>query len=183
MQSSYSDNKYGMLFAALAEVQKPKIVVECGVLDGYSLNSLWMGCNSNCRLFGIDLFEDYEFKHCGFEEIKKKFGSYPGVSIIKKDAILAAVDFQDETVDILHIDISNDGDKLADMFKVWTPKITKGGLVIFEGGSKERDEIEWMKKYNKCPIKYLKGDLYSLGFEYVTLLPYPSITICRKSVK
>jgi hypothetical protein len=142
-----------------------------------------MGCNSNCRLFGIDLFEDYEFKHCGFEEIKKKFDSYPGVTIIQKNALEASVDFGDETVDILHIDISNDGEKLSEMFRVWTPKVSRGGVVIFEGGSIERDEVEWMKKFNKMPIKHFKSELYDLGFEYVTLLPYPSLTVCRKSIK
>jgi hypothetical protein len=29
--------------------------------------------------------------------------------------------------------------------------------MIFEGGSVERDNIEWMKKYNKVPINSIKN--------------------------
>jgi predicted O-methyltransferase YrrM len=187
MRSSYKQNEYGKLFEALAAIHKPKIIVECGVLDGYSLISLARGCPT-ANVYGIDLFEDYEFNHGDQETILTEFwdeGLAPGLDLIKKDAIEAADIFDDESVGILHIDISNDGENLKAMFKAWWNKVEKNGLIIFEGGSEERDEVEWMVKYDKIPIAKAKEslafDVYENGIlEYVTLTPFPSLTIVRK---
>jgi len=36
-------------------------------------------------------------------------------------------------------------------------RIKKGAIVLFEGGSKERDQVEWISKYNKRPIGEAKA--------------------------
>ena len=55
-------------------------------------------------------------------------------------------------------------------------KLNKNGLMILEGGSEERDEVEWMKKYNKRNIKpYLE----SLNLEWKTIGNFPSITLIK----
>jgi predicted O-methyltransferase YrrM len=181
--SSYKENNYGKLFTALVEIHQPELVVECGVLSGYSLSAMMdADLRKPCRFIGVDLFEGYPYKHCKYEEMKKFF-HFTEVELRKKEAVQAAEDFEDESVDILHIDLSNNGNILDDMFDAWTQKIKKGGLVIFEGGSPERDKVEWMEKYGRSPIRHCKGFLSYRGFEYVTLLPYPSLTICRRGLK
>ena len=182
MKSSYRDKNYGLLFMALVDIHEPKLVVELGVLKGYALNHLSNGkTDKDCKFIGIDLFEDYEYNHASFEEVKEYFDErYPQVELRKQDAFEAAKDFEDESVDILHIDLSNTCDILEKAFDHWSPKVRKDGIVIFEGGSEERDNVEWMKKYNKTPIKYFKRFIGYRGYECVTLVPFPSITICRK---
>jgi predicted O-methyltransferase YrrM len=187
MRSSYKKNDYGKLFEALATIHQPKVIVECGVLDGYSLISFARGCPT-AQIWGFDLFEDYEHNHGSRDAILSEFwdeGLAPCLDLVKKDAFEAAEDFEDESVDILHIDISNDGDNLRRMFQCWYGKVKKDGLIIFEGGSEERDNIGWMKKYNKTPIKEAKDslafDCYEDGMlEFVTLVPFPSLTIVRR---
>jgi predicted O-methyltransferase YrrM len=181
MRSSYLQNNYGKLFEALVLVHSPKLVVECGILDGYSLFSM-ARTSKECIFFGIDLFDSYEFKHGNkeaLEEIIKRENL--NVKLIKEDAIKIATNFSDSSVDILHIDISNDGEILPKVFDAWKSKIANGGLFIFEGGSKERDEIEWMMKYNKIPISNFKNSLKKEEWEFITLSPYPSLTICKKT--
>jgi hypothetical protein len=36
-------------------------------------------------------------------------------------------------------------------------QLKQGKHILFEGGSIERDNVEWMKKYNKQPINSIKS--------------------------
>jgi hypothetical protein len=58
-------------------------------------------------------------------------------------------------------------------------KIKKDGVIILEGGSKERDEVEWMNKYNKPKITpILKKYKDDLKIKIIGSLP--SLTIILK---
>lgn len=182
MRSSYKQNNYGKLFESLSAIHCPKVIVECGVLDGYSIASFARG-HDGAEVWGFDLFDHYEYTHGDYKTVsctlKEEFGTQ--VKLVRKDALAAADQFENDSVDMLHLDISNDGDKLQKLFGIWSAKIRKGGLLIFEGGSQDRDNNEWMLKYHRLPIRHAKCNLSAMGYEYVTLLPYPSVTICRKS--
>jgi len=182
LRSSYKENNYGKLFESLSTIHQPKVIVECGVLDGYSLVHLARGC-PDAQVWGFDLFGDYEYTHGDYEVVLhvllEEFDSR--VKLVRKNSLEAAEQFEDGVVDMLHLDISNDGEKLQKLFDVWDAKLRSGGLLIFEGGSPERDENAWMLKYNRLPIRCAKSKLSGMKYEYVTLLPYPSITICRKA--
>lgn len=181
MRSSYKENNYGKLFESLSAIYQPEIIVECGVLDGYSIASFARG-SADAQVWGFDLFDDYEYTHGDYEEVlralEEEFGSR--MNLIQKNALEAAELFVDESVGILHLDISNDGEKLEKLFDVWGMKVRTGGLMIFEGGSLERDTIDWMVKYGRLPIRRAKSRLSAMRYEYVTLVPHPSVTICRK---
>lgn len=181
MRSSYESNHYDNLLFSIAEIHKPKFIVELGVLDGYSLRALASGCFPKTQVYAFDLFEEYEYKHGNRDEVNEYLlKNNLNVALVKLDAILAAELFEDNSIGVLHVDISNDGDKLAKVFDAWTEKIQHDGIIVFEGGSQERDNIEWMKKYDKTPICEFKKTLTERGFEFVTLAPFPSMTICRK---
>ena len=63
---------------------------------------------------------------------------------------------------------------------LWIDKV--GQLIIIEGGSEERDQVEWMIKFKKIPIaKWLEDFTLRRGdIEYLTVEPFPSVTIIRK---
>jgi predicted O-methyltransferase YrrM len=163
MRSSYIENNYGNVFKALILAHLPSLVVECGVLDGYSTFNIAHALRANKINKGIestfiayDIWENYDYKHGDFGEVSTMLrergllNHY--VNLHYGKAFDVHMNFQDRTVDFLHMDISNDGLVLEKTMEYWGSKISQGGIIAFEGGSRERDNVDWMKKYNKKPI-------------------------------
>lgn len=192
MRSSYIEMNYGMVFRALILAHQPSMVVECGVLDGYSTSNIAHALRANRIGRGIrsnfvayDLWEEYEYKHGRFNEVAT-FLREAGllnhyVSLHYGDAFESVKNFQDLSVDFLHMDISNDGDVLTRTLHYWGPKIRQGGIIAFEGGSTKRDNIDWMIKYNKTPIvPELERLLSSEEWSFQVFTEYPSMTLLFK---
>ena len=76
----------------------------------------------------------------------------------------------------MHIDISNDGEVYDFAVKNYLPLVNK--VLLLEGGSVERDNVDWMISYNKKPINsYIKSiDKY---FEIEIINKFPSLTIIK----
>ena len=55
-------------------------------------------------------------------------------------------------------------------------KLSTNGMLIFEGGSKERDKIEWINNYNKPKIQPVI-EKYKDKVKFLTLVSIPSITL------
>ena len=59
-------------------------------------------------------------------------------------------------------------------------KLEKNGLIILEGGSKERDEIEWMNKYNKPKIgPVIENYKLNKNYKIATIGTIPSVTLVK----
>ncbi|MBU2052451.1 class I SAM-dependent methyltransferase [Patescibacteria group bacterium] len=187
MRSSYIQNNYGEVFEAIVAAFQPAICVELGVLDGYSSLAIGRGLKRNGagRLFSYDLFDLYHYKHGSLEEVRlrvEEAGLVGFVDILKRDAFDVNVDFRTEKVSLLHVDISNTGETIKKIMELWDPIIVQGGLILFEGGTQERDEVEWMIKYQATPIKpeiesnQIIKDKYVFG----TYLKFPGLTVLLK---
>ena len=84
----------------------------------------------------------------------------------------------DNSQDIIHIDIANNGDVYEYAIQNYIKKLKKNGILLLEGGSKERDNIEWMIKYNKQKINSIISK-YKNNYEIITIGTIPSITIIK----
>lgn len=195
MRSSYIDNNYGNVFKALILAHLPSLVVECGVLDGYSTFNIAHALRSNkinkaieSTFVAYDIWDNYEYKHGDFREVatmlreKGLLNHY--VNLHYGRAFDVHSNFQDRTVDFLHMDISNDGLVLEKTLEYWGPKISQGGIIVFEGGSVERDNIEWMQKFNKKKIqpeleKLLNSALIP-EWSFQIFTDFPSMTLIFK---
>lgn len=159
IESSYRENDLGKTIYDLVLELKPKVVIEFGCLYGYSTIAIGMALKQlgEGKLKVYDLFEKYQYKHSTLEEVKSNIEKY-GVS----DYIeLHEMDYNQwlnnpEEFDLLHLDISNTGDIILNTYQSLYPQIQNGSTIIFEGGSLERDNIEWMKKYSATPINSVK---------------------------
>ena len=60
-------------------------------------------------------------------------------------------------------------------------KLKKNGILLLEGGSKERDNIEWMIKYKKPKINNIINK-YKNKYEIITIGTVPSITIIKNFI-
>lgn len=156
IQSSYRDNAIGKTLYDYVIYEKPEVVIDFGVLDGYSTVCLAMACkeNNKGKVKVYDLFDEYEHNHARLKTLVnnlKDYGVIDWVEIEEKN-------FFDwiknpEPFNLLHLDISNTGD-IIDM--VWD-NLQGKGTVLFEGGSEQRDNVGWMKVYNKKPIRQSKA--------------------------
>lgn len=192
MRSSYIQNNFGKIFENTIFAFPPRIAVEIGVLDGYSTVNIGAGLAKGFRFKGhrghlhaYDLWDEYPYKHGCMDKVKEELRDRnleEYVTLYKMDAFKVHEKYEDKSVDFIHIDISNDGDIIQKMVELWTTKIRNSGLFLFEGGSKERDEIRWMKEYNKKPIRPVLDslDIIRENYIYGSYGKYPSLTIMKK---
>jgi hypothetical protein len=179
--TSYNQHRYGDLFYSLVRVYQPKKIIELGTKAGFSAYHMARGLKANGKgkLYCYDLWERYQYHSVPKSVAEKNLKKYKDfISLKLQDAV--NVHKLHKSADILHIDISNDGIILEKIIPNWIDKIRQ--FLIIEGGSAERDKVEWMTKYNKIPIKkWLQDFSNSRGdIEYVTIEPFPSVTIIRK---
>lgn len=171
IESSYRENDIGRTLYELVLDLKPKTIVEFGVLNGYSTVAMAMALEELGRgkIYGYDLWGKYQFKHSTMSNAYnniQRYGLQDYVELLYGD-IETWTPFD---YDLMHIDISNDGDKLS---KAVDKVKSFGGNIVFEGGTSERDNVEWMKKYEKIPI-------CSSGLDYDILnYKFPSLSIIK----
>ncbi|MBF8249482.1 MAG: putative SAM-dependent methyltransferase [Candidatus Levybacteria bacterium] len=179
--SSYEKNNYGDFFYALMRVYQPEKVVELGTKAGYSAYHMARGLKDNGKgtLDCYDLWEEYEFNSVPRSVAEKNLKKFKNiVSFNLRDAVGADKKYKE--IDILHVDLSNKGEILEEIIPHWIDKVSQ--FIIIEGGSKERDKVEWMTKFKKKPIANWLRDFARKrkNIEYVTIEPFPSVTILRK---
>ncbi len=175
MRSSYKNNlTYKELLESIVFLKNPKKIIEFGILDGFSLEVF--SKKEDCKIEAYDIFE--EFNGNGSDrKLIDKFKHINNVTIEYGDFYKKFIDIEDSSTDIIHIDIANNGDVYQFALEKYFSKLTEKGILILEGGSKVRDEVEWMNKYNKRKINpYLK----SLNLKWKIIGDFPSITLISK---
>ena len=160
--SSYEENNYGELFYALVRIYQPKKVVEIGTLAGYSAYHMAraLKANGHGTLDCYDLWEnclynfgiDFTFKSVAEDNLR----DYQDIIRLElRDAV--GIDKKYKTVDILHLDIDNDGVILDKIIPAWIDKVKF--LIIIEGGSTARDDLDKDINYKKMPVSEWLGGL------------------------
>lgn len=180
MNTSYNKTSldYSDIIAAICYSKNPSIIVEFGILDGFSLTAFAMSA-PNSNITAYDIFDDFNGNHAN-KNIIEKFSQYKNVTIQYGNFYEKLKTLKDESIDILHIDIANCGDVFEHAITFGIKKLIKNGIMLLEGGSEERDNVPWMKKYNKKSIvNYLKT-LYLPNISVNVLKKYPSMTIITK---
>lgn len=179
--TSYEQNNYGDFFYALMRVYQPEKVVELGTKAGFSTCHMARGLMANGKgtIDCYDLWENYEFNSVPKSLAEGNLKGFKKI-ITFKSANAIGVDKAYQAIDILHIDLGNEGGILEKIVPLWIDKVRQ--VIVIEGGSVERDRVEWMIKFKKIPIrKWLEDFATSIGdIEYFTIEPFPSVTIIRK---
>jgi predicted O-methyltransferase YrrM len=174
LYSSYKENNIGKtLYDTVIELN-PNVVVEFGVLCGYStlcIAQALRDLNSNGKLIAYDLFEEYEYRHGNMEEVNNLLieNSLEDFVELRYGNLYKWINNPDE-FDLLHLDVSNYGEIIqlvSDKFK--------NKNILFEGGSQERDREHWMIKYKKTSIYPLKN---KINYEILNR-KWPSISLIR----
>jgi predicted O-methyltransferase YrrM len=159
IESSYQPNNLGeSLYNTVLELQ-PNKIVEFGCLYGYSTVAMALALKELGRglLYCYDLWDEYPYKHSTLDITKeniKKYGVENYVVFGKKDYFQWLQN--SEQFDLMHLDISNTGDVISKTYDALYPQLSSGSTILFEGGSVERDNIEWMKKYKATSMNSVK---------------------------
>jgi len=79
-----------------------------------------------------------------------------------------------EPFDMMHFDISNNGETIKLLYDTVKPYVDQGSVVYFEGGSTERDNLSWVIKHNLKKIS-------ESGVPYdVVNSKFPSLSVIKK---
>jgi len=176
MNSSYNNNvTFGDILNSIVFTLNPKKIVEVGILEGFSLECFAESSNSDTIIQAYDIFEEFNGNHAKKDKLVALFKDYDNVSINYGDFYEVHKDISN--IDIIHIDIANNGDVFEYAVKNYLPKLSENGIMIMEGGSEQRDNVEWMIKYNKPKIQPV---IKKYGLKVVGT--FPSITIIKKEI-
>lgn len=179
-RSSYHPEKFSKVFKALCFVTNPKRIVEFGVLDGYSLDCFLDSTSEDCLIEAYDLFEDFPYNAADFGKISERYSNIsPNRLKIKKADIFQSLSFLPKyQIDLIHVDIANNGETYQFCIDNILPILKPGGILLMEGGSEERDNCEWMVKYNKPKIREVL-EKYSDSLEIKIFSEFPSLTMIK----
>jgi len=175
IESSYRENNIGKDLYDLVLKLKPKKVIEFGCLYGYSTVAIALALKElgEGKLHCYDLWEDYQYKHSSIQQTidnVNKYGVEDYVVFTKKDYNEWLLN--PEEFDLMHLDISNTGDTILRTYNA----LEENKTVVFEGGSEERDKVEWMIKYKARPINSVKD---IVNYEILNS-NFPSLSIFTK---
>lgn len=131
--------------------------VEVGTNNGQ--HAMYILTYLNCKLYAIDLWEDYEetnFLNAKPEKIKanltqedveNRLKNYDA-EVIKGDSVEVAKTFQDRCFDFVYIDANHTYENVRQDILAWKPKVKKGGVLCghdytpeCEGVMKAVDEL------------------------------------------
>ena len=175
MKSSYKNNlNYSDLLETITFIQKPKSILEIGILDGFSLKCFASNSGKNTKINAYDIFDEFNGNHADKSELIEKFKEYNNVTI--QYGNFYELYKLEEKYDIIHIDIANNGDVYEFSINNYLPKLNTNGILILEGGSEQRDNIEWMIKYDKPKIQPVLKK-YNNKINIKTIGELPSITL------
>lgn len=183
LESSYVENGYGQILYDTALKNHTIRAIEIGCYQGYS--TIYIAAAINNRGGGelevYDAWDWYKYKHCleAQTRMNVKKAGFHHLCKFKQAFALNVQNYLRGCYDLVHIDISNDGDIFEWATSLFSKYIPKNGLLILEGGSEERDRVEWMTKYNKMPIHPLIERGF-VNWEVELLEPFPSMTIMRR---
>tara|TARA_B100000287_G_C20614160_1_gene773301 strand:+ start:52 stop:609 length:558 start_codon:yes stop_codon:yes gene_type:complete len=162
--SSYSENNIGQTLYDIVMKLKPKKIIEIGVLEGYSticMAQALKDLGEGGKIHAHDLFDEYEYRNCTMSEVWDNVNKYDVQDYVhlKQKSFDRWLNNM-EDFDLMHIDISNNGDVIKKLYDRLTQnKSIKTGPIFFEGGTQERDKVDWMIEYNKNGMYPLKDEL------------------------
>ncbi len=155
---------------------KPKIIVELGTHYGTSLWSFSQAVKDqklNTEINAIDTWKGD--KHAGFygeeiyetvKDIKNKFYSGVKINLIRKTFDEALSDFNDDSIDILHIDGLHTYEAVKHDFENWLPKVKNNGIIIFHDTVVSREDFGVYKLWKELKKTYQSIEFfhsYGLG--------------------
>ena len=149
---------------------RPKVVVELGTHKG---TSFWSFCqavkdeNLDAKLFAVDTWKGD--KHTGFygeeifkevKEIQKKYYGELKIDFLRKAFDEAVSDFENKSIDLLHIDGLHTYEAVKHDFENWISRVKDGGVVMFHDIFVSNNDFGVYKLWEELKKKYKSIEFY-----------------------
>jgi len=124
----------------IVEAVRPKTVVELGVYNGLSFFAFCQSMTENNIdgvAYAIDCWEGDEhtdaYDNSIFQDVQQHAReNYRGITYLMKMFFSEALQhFDDDAIDLLHIDGLHTYEAVKEDFETWYPKVRPGGIVLF----------------------------------------------------
>ena len=147
----------------LINKHKPQTIVELGVHYGDSYFTFCQACEElelDTQLFGIDHWLGDEQAGLYGEEVFETVSSYNEEFYYGKSTLLrmnfeeALQQFEDGSIDLLHIDGNHEYESVKKDFENWFPKLKKGGLILIHDILVEREDYGVKKFWEEIVLKF-----------------------------
>ena len=155
--SWYNKNNIGKDIYNITIETMPDKIIDFGILYGYSTVCLAQAVRDNGvgHVYAYDLFEEYQYNNSVKDIVYHNLKYYE----LDEYVTFKKLNFHEwikehEDFDLLHLDISNDGNTILEVYEKYPDS-----KIIFEGGTYERDLIEWMRKYKRKQITSIKDEI------------------------
>jgi hypothetical protein len=182
LPSSYQKNKLGWILYGLTLRAAPTVCVEFGVLHGYStlfiagaLKELGKG-----HLYAFDRWPGHlpNLEQQVSQRVKD-VGLSEFVTITTRDIQHNTPDIRH--VDLAHVDIDNSGETVMWAMRYFGDRMPVGGTLVLEGGTPERDDVEWMAREGRLPFSaVLNNPMMMKGWSHTVIPHFPGMTILTK---
>ena len=159
---------------SLMTILKPRVFVELGVHHGASFFAACQAVqqmNLTTQCFGIDHWEGDP--HAGemgddvYDAAKSvldtNFSSF--ASFVRKSFDQAVADFDDESIDLLHIDGYHSYEAVSGDFNMWKRKLSKRSIVIFHDVNEYRGSFGAWRFWREVSREF-DGRAYALGNDH-----------------
>lgn len=149
---------------------KPQKIVELGTHYGTSLWSFSQAVKDkglNTELFAVDTWKGE--KHAGFygedvfeivKDIKNSYYHNLKIHLIRKRFNEAVSDFDDHSIDMLHIDGLHTYDAVKDDFTSWLPKMKSDGIILFHDIKVIENDFGVYKLWEELKEKYVTIEFF-----------------------
>lgn len=167
-ESAWSGHKY---FAYdLVRNLKPKTIVELGTYKGISFCSFCQGVKDaryNANLYSVDTW--LGDKHSGFYDsnifetltkIVKRYYCDLKINFLEKTFDQACNEFEDYSIDLLHIDGLHTYEAVKHDFETWLPKVKKEGIIFLHDIFVNKDDFGVYKLWEELKNKYKTIEFY-----------------------
>lgn len=143
---------------------KPQTIVELGTHRGTSFFSFCQAVKDaryNANLCAVDTWRGDE--HAGFydenvfkevNEIKEKYYGSLKIKLLRKTFDEAAREFENNSIDLLHIDGIHTYEAAKHDFETWLPKVKKEGIILLHDIFINRDDFGVYKFWEDLKRKY-----------------------------
>ena len=115
--SSYfkEDVNYLQIIKTITFLKRPKKIVEFGILNGDSLLQMSKVSLKTTSIEAYDIFDKFNGKSANKYELINKFNKNKNIKINYGNYFTKYRSLKENSIDLLHIDIANDG-KIYDFF-------------------------------------------------------------------